>query len=289
MKFALKSYAPMFGFLLSMAASCCYTDTTFARSAPVTRSSLITNTGQPSTVRIPTKPLIASRPTSTSTEGVINGDQLVTINGIPWAANGWPFSKVLAIQKDSIDSTIVGKVVLDRYGVDEQPEFGIRNPFIAPEPGRGVLITGWGSNDRGCFVEMVLQIATTADKRINPSLIVPTKIEMVINSQRITLNAVNAPGVDRHMSFPYTYSLSERQNNQSVSVKRPGVWTMSRHVFLIDSEQARILSTAPVQNIPIRVTLANRSPVTVPIGRGTVERWANVYGSNSSCASKRTQ
>jgi hypothetical protein len=222
---------------------------------------------------------------SRQVEGIINGDTLNTINGIPWAANGWTFSKILAVQRDSIDATIVGRVVLDRHGEDADPVYGIRSPFVAPRPGRAVLISGWGNKDKNCFVEMIIQAATTADRRVDPSLIVPTKIEMVINSQRVALTPVNSPGADRHLSFRYTYSLTQEQNNQSVTVERPGVWIMSRHLFLLNASQARILGNAPAQNVPIRVTLANRSPITVPIGRGTVERWSDVYGSNA-CSAK---
>ncbi|WP_348250406.1 hypothetical protein [Leptolyngbya sp. NM2-A1] len=220
------------------------------------------------------------------TEGVINGDNLVTINGIPWAADGWRFSKVLEIQRDSIDSTVVGRVVLDRHGEDSQPILGIRSPFAAPRPGRAVLVSAWSSNNDGCSVELILQIATTPDQVNNVNLITPTRLDMMINGQRITLNAVeDAPGVvDRSASFPYVYSTTvNNQNNERVSVNLPGVWVMARHLFVIDADVARALSNAPAQDIPIRITLRNLSPVTIPIGENTVERWSRVYSYNPSC------
>lgn len=219
-------------------------------------------------------------------EGVINGDQLVTINGIPWAARNWQFSRVLGIQRDSIDSTVVGRVVLDRHGEDTQPEFGIRSPFAAPEPGRVVFVSAWGSNNSGCFVELIVQAATTADQTVDASLIIPTRIELVVGGERVTLEAAqNVPGVGRHHSFQYSYSALVSQNDELVSVNYPGLGVMARHLFPVSADQARILRSAPAQDVPIRVTLTNRSPITIPIGDATVERWSSVFGYNPACAS----
>lgn len=216
-------------------------------------------------------------------EGVINADELVTINGIPWAANGWSFSKVLDIQRDSIDSTIVGRVVLDRHGIDTQPIFGISAPFASPYPGRFVIISSWGSNDNGCFAELIFQVATP-QQEVDGSVLIPTQIEMVLNGERVTLNAVeNAPRAGRSLAFEYTYSKWVTRNGESVSVSRSGTWVMARHLFPVDADQASALRSAPVEDVPIRITLANRSPVTMPIGDQTVERWASAYNYNASC------
>lgn len=223
-----------------------------------------------------------------SAEGSINADDLVTINGIPWAAKGWPFSKVLETQRDSIDSTIVGRVVLDRHGEDSEPEYGIlRDPFASPKPGRVIVVSNWGSNNSGCFVEMILQVATRDDQTVDPKSIVPTQLDMMINKQRVTLKAVDAPGIDRYGSFKYKYTKSVKRGEKMVSVTLDGVWSLSRHLFAVNASQAKLLSSAPSQKMPVRMTLANRSPVTIPIGKGTVERWPSVYGFNSACKAKR--
>jgi len=220
----------------------------------------------------------------TPVEGVINGDQLVTINGIAWAADGWPFSKVLGIQRDSIDSTIVGRVVLDRHGIDSQPILGIRSPFAGPRPGRLVFVSLWSSNERGCAAELIIQIATTPEGAASDaSLYIPTQMEMVINGQRITLPAAsNVSGVGRAQTFRYTYSQYDTASETSVNY--PGVAQMARHIFPISAEQARILREAPAEDIAVRVTLENRSPITIPIGDRTVERWSSVYSYNPACA-----
>jgi len=285
MKLSLRLCSSLFKFWLPVIASLSYAQTAFSHA--ITPLSLSLSPHQVSNSKRTIKNQIDLRLASIPVEGTINGDQLVTINGIPWAWNGWPFSKVLEIQRDSIDPTIVGKVVLDRHGVDAQPEYGIRSPFVAPEPGRVVLVSNWGSNNSGCFLELIIQVATSADRRIDPRLIVPTQVDMVINGQRLTVNAVNSPGANRYGSFPYTYSLSVQKNNQQVSQTLRGIWTMSRHIFALNAPQAKLLGNAPAQNIPLRVTLANRSPITIPIGKGTVERWPSVYGFNAACTPKR--
>lgn len=216
-----------------------------------------------------------------SVEGYINADGLVTINGLVWAAANWTFSKVLAIQRDSIDPTIVGLTVLDRHGLDDSPL--LKDPFSAPRPGRAVLVSSWGSRDNLCAVELIIQVATTPESAPDASLIVPTRIEAFINGERITLDAAeNSPGADRSFANSYTYTVwdSERE----VYVEYPGVWVMARHLFQVNADQARMLSNAPAETIPIRVTLRNRSPITIPIGRGTVERWPSVFGYNPSCS-----
>jgi hypothetical protein len=222
-------------------------------------------------------------------EGVINNDRLVTVNGIPWAAAGWRFSRLFAIERDSIDSTIIGRVVLDRHGEDNQPILGIREPFAGPRPGRVVFVSGWGSNDDGCFVELMIQVARTLDERVDPRLIVPTQLDMMVNGQRLTLTATTAPDVQRYGMFPYNYVQPVNRGGEWVSVNLQGVWSMSRHVFVLNARQAQILSSAPAQNVPIRITLANLSPITFPIGKGTVERWSGAYGFNPACTRRRTR
>lgn len=136
---------------------------------------------------------------------------------------------------------------------------------------------------------MIIQISPSADQRIDPRLIVPTQVDMVINGQRLTLNAVNSTSANRYGSVPYTYSSLVQKDDKQVSVTLQGVWTMSRHIFALNASQAKILSSAPVQNTPIRVTLTNLSPITIPIGKGTVDRWSSVYGFNASCTPKRVR
>lgn len=289
MNFTLKLYSVLFGFLLAVISPLFYTQNAF--SYAIRQSVLNTNTKQDLylSVERETKNSIDLRLASTRVEGTINGDDLVTINGIPWAGNGWPFSKVLEIQRDSIDSTIVGRVVLDRHGEDGQPEYGIRSPFIAPEPGRGVIVSNWGSNNSGCFVELIIQIAPSETQRIDPRLVVPTQIDMVINGQRLTLKAVDSSGANRYGTFPYTYSSLVQKDGKQVSVSLQGVWTISRHLFALNASNAKLLSNAPSQNTRMRITLANLSPITIPIGKGTVERWSSVYGFNTSCTPKRVR
>lgn len=219
-------------------------------------------------------------------EGFMNGDSLVTINGVPWAANDWPYSEVLATQINSVDTSLDGLVVLDRHGIDTQPFLGIKQPFAGPEPGRFVAISNWGSKDDGCYVELIFQIATTPNSINDASLLIPTNIAMVINGEPIDLEAFGGgdnTSVGRYFSFPYTYTVLESQNDELVNVEYPGVWIMARHLFLINAEQARILRSAPPQETRIRVTLRNRSPINIPIGNRTVERWSSVYSYNPSC------
>jgi len=89
-------------------------------------------------------------------------DDLDTVFGLPWAADNWPFGQVIEIQRNSVDPIVVGRIVLDRHGLDPAPL--IKAPFASPYPDRVVLISGWASLTDGCLAELVIQVAVAEDE-----------------------------------------------------------------------------------------------------------------------------
>ncbi|MGB6016424.1 MAG: hypothetical protein WBG32_16950, partial [Nodosilinea sp.] len=118
----------------------------------------------------------------------MNGDSLVSVS-LPWAASRWPFNQVVELQRNSIDSTVMGRVVFDRHGIDENPVLGlVRAPFASPYPGRLVFVSTWGSQNNGCYMELVLQLAAARAIQ-NTQMVVPTEVMLNIGGQVVTLQA----------------------------------------------------------------------------------------------------
>jgi hypothetical protein len=222
-------------------------------------------------------------------EESMNQDDLTTVFGLPWAASDWDFSRVIEVQRSSIDSTVVGRVVLDRHGIDDSEDF-IRNPFsafintpfAAPLPGRIVLISSWGSLDEGCYAELFFQVASGANQG-DASRIIPTQVEMNINGQIITLQAQSDRAARYSDPIPFNYTDYVLQNGESVPIPSNGTWYAARHLFQVDANTAQILSNAPDEDIDVRVVLRSGQPITYEIGDGTVRRWRDVFSYNPSC------
>ena len=221
----------------------------------------------------------------------MSGDQLNTIFGLPWAAQRWPFSQLIEVQVNNIDSTRLGWVVLDRHGFDDSSEYVsnpfntlIKAPFASPLPGRVVIITAWGSINPGCYVEIILQAALPPSAG-EADILVPRTLEMNIDGRLVRLRSQsNGARYSNAVQFQYTDYVYSQESNQYEEISQNGVWYTGRHLFLVDASSANILSNATVADIPLRVTLSNGFPFTYPIGQETVRRWQNVFRYNPSCS-----
>ncbi len=214
-----------------------------------------------------------------ASEASLNEDDLDTVNGLPWGARGWPFSKVTDV-KDSLVGTVLGRVVIDRHGVD--PSRLIKSPFSGPMPGRIVYVSLWGSNIRGCFAELITHYSTVYDENDEAETqeIVPKKLELGVNGQIVELSPQSGTA-EKRFSQNYIYTTYENQTE----VEHPGTWYMARNLFRIDSSVVNILSSAPPKEVRARITLANDESIVLPIGEKTVKRWKDAYSFNPHCKS----
>lgn len=211
-------------------------------------------------------------------EASIDQDNLNTRGGVRWGGGNWPYSKVTEV-KDSLVGTVVGRVVLDRHGVDRSYMSGfINSPFTSPEPVKLVFITLWGSNAQGCFAELLFQYATTSGGDIEEitKSIVPKTLEIGINRQIVELPA---QPFDKSRRFANNY-VWERNNRA-----RSGTWYMTRNLFSIDAPVAKVLSDAPQEEVKARITFQNDETMTFPIGGNTVARWKDSFALNPTCSS----
>ncbi|MBD2465648.1 hypothetical protein H6G89_32160 [Oscillatoria sp. FACHB-1407] len=237
------------------------------------------------TLNVAVEPGIAQ----TRAEETMTQDDLITIFGLPWGAGDWEFSRIVEVQRNSIDPTVVGRTVLDRHGIDESrtnhPLLGLINrPFEGPRPGRVVLISAWGSNNDGCYAELIFHVATN-NAQGNAARIIPTRIEMNINGQLLTLTPQSNRAARYSDPTPFNYVDYVQQGNNYNEIALGGSWYAARHLFQVDANDARILSSAPDQDIPVRVTLRTGQPITYEIGDDTVRRWRDVFSYNPSCRS----
>jgi hypothetical protein len=222
-------------------------------------------------------------------EGSIVEDDLDTVEGMRWGGNrGWRYSRILEIT-DGLTDTVVGRVVLDRHGIDHSTAGGlvgeiIRNPFSHPEPNVWITVSIWGSQVEGCYVALVFQYAPPEE--IDPESIVPTQLEIGLGEQILTL--VPQTGVPaRYYYGDYSYQDTEGGilGYGGRTVERSGRLYMGRHVFGVDSTAASLLSNAPEQEARTRITFSNGDSQIVPIGVETVKRWRDAYAFNPYCAS----
>jgi hypothetical protein len=221
-------------------------------------------------------------------EASISEDDISTRKGMPWGGGNFSYSQTLTI-KDSLVSTPVGMVILDKHGIDDSKSgsgslessllgalIPFESPFSSPVPGKSVFITLWGSKIEGCFVEAIVQVAP--DEEIVAKSIAPTMLELGVNNQIIQLtpqkNAKPKVG-----SFAYKYT----ENKQ----KRDAKWYMARQIFAIDSGTAKLLSNAPAQEIKARLDFGDDDSMIVPIGKGTVQGWKKAYSFNPACSAKK--
>ncbi|MBD2299436.1 hypothetical protein H6G80_16285 [Nostoc sp. FACHB-87] len=205
----------------------------------------------------------------------IDEDKLNTVNGMPWAGGGLPFSKLVNIQ-DTLVNSALGKVVIDAHGEDPLSSL-IKSPFSGPRPGRFVVVSLWGSKIEGCFAKVVVQTAP-ADGQATLEQIAPTTIELGIDGQILQLTPSPNSKV-RGFSGKYTYT--EYENNQNVSYSN--TWYMSDTLFAINADAANILRKAQPKEVRVRLTFANGDTKVFPIGKGTVKHWQEAYGFNSAC------
>ncbi len=212
-------------------------------------------------------------------------DDLNAVNGLAWAGAGWRFSRVVEIQ-DSLVNTPVGRIVLDRHGVDNSVNDGIsdlifNSPFSAPEPGIFVVISMWGSKIEGCFAEVIIQVAPVGQWQADA--FIPTALEMGIGEQIVSLPA-HAATPARYGTTPYVYTENVGSLlGPSQYVQREGTIYTGRHVFAIDSTMANLLSNAPEEEVKARITYSDGSSTVFPIGEKTVKRWRDVYAFNPYC------
>lgn len=216
-----------------------------------------------------------------SAEVQMSGDDLNTIFGLPWAADDWPFGKTIQVQRNSIDPTVVGHLVLDRHGVDSAVL--IKAPFAGPRPGRVVLISGWQSFDGGCVAELIIQVAVEPSQ-LDASVLIPTEIAMNVNGQVVTLPSLpDEVSYSDATAFEYSETVWDDAADEYVTLNKPGVWYTARHLFRISEANAAILRQAPAEDTTLRVVLNNRQPFTYTIGESTTERWDDVFSFNPSC------
>jgi len=206
-------------------------------------------------------------------EGSVSEDDLNTVNGVPWNGKNYAYSKVLDI-KDSLVNTPVGRIVLDRHSQGGTDLFG-----SSPRPGRTVYISGWGSKIEGCFAELIIQYAPKDN--FDPSGIAPTVIEIGAGDKIVRLLPQNRPA--KIWTTNYTYEESTFDGTRTVSVTKNGTWYMGRQLFIVDAEQAEILSQTPNKKTNARITFNNGNTLIFPIGAGTVSRWKQAYGFNPTC------
>jgi hypothetical protein len=224
---------------------------------------------------------------------VIDQDSLNIAKGIPWGAGGFPFSQVANI-KDSLVDSIAGKVVIDRHG--DGPS-GLGGPFSNPYPGRFVIVSLWGSNLDGCFLQVVVQKSPN-DGQAELQQLVPKTLEIGVNNQIIELERNPSTKV-RGFKVDYTYtegggtsvgnligSLLFGGNNQPAQnsgKKISSNWYMANTLFAVDQGTANLLRSAQPKEIRIRLRFENGDARIIPLGKGTVEKWPEVYGFNSTC------
>jgi hypothetical protein len=230
-----------------------------------------------------------SEPEPKPEEASIAEDDISTRKGISWGGGNFTYSQTLTI-KDSLVSTPVGMVILDKHGIDDSKGSSgdslessllgalipIQSPFSAPEPGKSVFITLWGSKIEGCFVEAIVQVAP--DREIVAKSIAPTMLELGVNNQIIQLvpqkNAKPKVG-----SFAYKYTTNKQKRNAK--------WYMARQIFAIDAGTAKLLSNAPAQEVKARLGFGDDDSIVVPIGKGTVQGWKKAYSFNPACSAKK--
>jgi pyruvate/2-oxoglutarate dehydrogenase complex dihydrolipoamide acyltransferase (E2) component len=222
---------------------------------------------------------------ATDVESSMPEDELDTVNGLSWAGNGWRFSRLIEVQDGLLD-TPVGRIVIDRYGADNSTNDGIadlliRTPFLTPEPGKFIVVSIWGSKIEGCYAEVVLQYAATAEQGEGDGFI-PTKLEMAVGGQLIELSP-QAGATGRYGTTPYSYTqlLGGLLGNSRVQ-NQGNVYT-GRHLFAIDATIASVLSNAPVEDVKARITFRGGGSRVFPIGKKTVERWRGAYAFNPYC------
>ncbi|MBW4616499.1 MAG: hypothetical protein KME21_25160 [Desmonostoc vinosum HA7617-LM4] len=209
------------------------------------------------------------------TESSIDEDKLNTVNGMPWASKGLPFSKLVNI-KDTLVNSVLGKVVIDIHGEDPLNSL-IQSPFSGPRPGRFIVTSLWGSKIEGCFVQMVVQSAPT-DGKMELEQLSPTAVELGVGDQIVQFSK-NSNTKTRGFSVKYTYTEYENNREREYS----NVWYMTDTVFSIDANAANYLRKAPIKEIRARLRFANGDTKVFPLGKGTIKQWQGAYGFNSSC------
>jgi hypothetical protein len=212
-------------------------------------------------------------------------DKLNTEKNLRWGGEGLPFNEVVTI-RDSLVNSIVGKVVIDRYGEDNGAQqstgllsglsnaLNIRAPFAGPRPGRITIVTLWGSKEEGCFVKAMIHNAPKGNGSLN---FVPVKMEVGVGTQiaKLTPTAKSTPKVARGT---YTYT-----NNK---INRTGQVYFMENTFAVNAKVADLFRNAPVGDAKVRLTFNNGDTKVFAIGQKNVAQWRESYGYNSTCQAK---
>ncbi|MBW4646109.1 MAG: hypothetical protein KME23_24475 [Goleter apudmare HA4340-LM2] len=192
-----------------------------------------------------------------------------------WAAGGWPLNTTIDI-RDSLVDAALGKVVIDRHGEDPLGSF-FKSPFVAPSPGRFVIISLWGSKIEGCFVKTIFQYSP-ADGQADLKALVPVRLELGIGGQILQLTPTQT-SKPRGFQQNYTYS----QSSGSSSYKRSSTWYMTESLFAVNSNAANLLSSATPAVMRARLTFADGDSKIFLIGENTVKNWQTAYAFNAAC------
>jgi hypothetical protein len=198
-----------------------------------------------------------------------------------WAGQGLPLNKAANIV-DTLTSQPVGRVIIDRNAVTTtaQGGAGIIDLFGSsiPQPGRGMVVSVWGSKIEGCFVEVYLQQAPATGRLDQPAM-TPTLLEMGVNGQVIQLPP-QRNATPKFASREYTYV-------GPGNVQYRSIWYGNRTLFAIDANIANILASATAAETRARLTLANGETVLIRLEKTTAEGWKQAYGFNPNCQSPK--
>ena len=202
-------------------------------------------------------------------EETLDKDELKVNENLPWGIKKWPYGKIIEVK--DLAKSIYGRMVIDRYGIDESYA-PVKQPFSRIKPGKLVIVSMWGSDLDGCYVETVIQVAPK--NNINPEITLPTLIELAIGNEILELT----PKLTNPQIITYRYNYLDGRNSQ-----KRGLWHMNRRVFNLDSVQASKLINAPIEDVKARMHFGTVKTIPFKIGVDTVERWQDIYSFNSSC------
>ncbi len=207
--------------------------------------------------------------TAQTAEQLLDRDDLVIDESLPWGIKKWPQGKVIELL--DLASSVYGRIVIDRYGIDESGA-AIKQPFSRIKPGKVVLASIWGSNLDGCYVETVVQVAPKTN--IPPQATLPTLLEIAVGDRILEL--IPREGNPKIISYRYNYLDGENSQRQSI-------WHMNHRIFDLDSQQASRLINAPIENLKARMHFGDTKSISFEIDANTVQRWQDIFYFNSSC------
>lgn len=194
---------------------------------------------------------------------------------VEWGgASEWEYSEVLEITDSLVDS-LLGGIVIDRHGEEASCDLlCVSAPFSSPRPNKRVIISLWGSNVDGCFVEVVTQWGQQMEGGI------PEVLEVGAGNDTVVKLTANAEASKVWEEIPYKYSVYENEREYT----REGIWRMTRTFFPVDQQTAKLLTEAPNEETKARLTYKDGETQLFPIGDGTVKAWEKTFNNyNPNC------